>query len=81
MGATVTVRDNDGRVFFECPPDEKHRAYEYAEKMERMGIDVSLSCPSLPESLASSLGADEAALLKLKDELRREIDSHPDEHT
>jgi hypothetical protein len=72
----LRVVSPDGQVLFECSQDERERAYAFAKEMEALGIEVSLSAPSLPESLALELGMNDEEAAELRDELDEEVDSH-----
>ena len=76
MTLCVRIVDKQGQVLFECPVEEKERAYRYACEMEQIGQEVSLVSPGLPEILMSSLGASEDELKALRDEIQEEVNSH-----
>ncbi len=72
----VKVLDEQDQVLFQCSLDQAEKAWNYAKDMEALGISVKISSPSLPESLAKSLGGSEQELDTLRHELEDEIDSH-----
>ena len=73
----VIVKDNlSGEVLFKTSIENAEAAYKEASKLEEMGLDVSIESPSLPETLISSLGADQTDREHLKKEIDDEIDSH-----
>ncbi len=76
------IEANSLEVLFECDFEDHDKAFDYARKMEEMGIDIKIHAPSLSETLAVSLGADESDLSTLRDEVDEEIASHiqNDEH-
>lgn len=74
--ATVKVLDEQNQILFECELDQADRAWEFAKQMENYGISMRLSSPSLPESLAESLGRNQSEIDQLRHELEEEIDSH-----
>ena len=43
-------------VLFECETNKAEEAFEYAAKMEQMGIEVRVVSPTITESLCDSLG-------------------------
>ncbi len=65
---------NTQQELFSCPIEDYEKAYNYALFLEELEIDFDLSAPSLPETLAYSLGSEE--LSPLKNEIIREICSH-----
>lgn len=77
MSSKVKVIENQSQtVLFECDLEDIEKAYQYALEMEGHGIDVSLQAPSLPESLALTLGMNESEIESLKQMLNDEIESH-----
>lgn len=77
MSSKVKVIENQSQtVLFECALEDIEKAYQYALEMEGHGIDVSLQAPSLPESLALTLGMNESEIENLKQMLNDEIESH-----
>ena len=74
---TVKVIDKlEGQLLYECPVEEQDKAFEYAKQMEELGIEVEINSPSVPESLAQTLGAPEEDLQNLRKEILEEINSH-----
>lgn len=76
MTSSVKVFDAEGQLLFECPVDEAEKAHSYAVEMEKMGVEVGLSSPSIPETLLVSLGARKDDLQSLGREIEGEIESH-----
>ena len=72
----VKVVDSEGQVLFECSVENIAKAYDYSLEMEKLGIDVRINAPSLPETLAQSLGTSDKNKQNLRDEIFKEIDSH-----
>ncbi|WP_417336085.1 hypothetical protein [Halobacteriovorax marinus] len=70
------IEANTKEVLFECDFEDHEKAFEYARELEEMGIDIKIHAPSLSETLAVSLGADEADLSTLRSEVDNEIASH-----
>ena len=70
------IEAQSGEVLFECDFSEHEKAFDYAHKMEDMGIEIKIHAPSLTETLATSLGADEEELAGLRSEQDDEIASH-----
>jgi hypothetical protein len=77
MSRTVKVIDNISQtVLFECDITEIDRAYAHATKYEEMGLDINVVAPSLPETLATSLGQSPEQIAKLTKEMDEEIEDH-----
>jgi len=74
--AKIQILDQDGFVLKEFPGNHIEAAYQYAEQMEAMDIEVQIKFPSLPSTLAESLGAKREELIQLEKELQDEIDDH-----
>ena len=72
----IFLFDDEGQELASFALEQKEMAFEYAEKLEEMGISVTLKEPSLPESLIVSLGAGTTDREKLKREIDEEIDAH-----
>ncbi|PIP90080.1 MAG: hypothetical protein COW01_09375 [Bdellovibrionales bacterium CG12_big_fil_rev_8_21_14_0_65_38_15] len=72
----VKVLDEQDQVLFQCSLQDAQKAWNYARDMEAIGIEVRIVSPSLPESLAKSLGVNEEDLATLRHELEDELDSH-----
>lgn len=70
------IEINSNEVLFSCDISSIDDAYNYAEKMESMGLDVKIVSPSCPETLATSLGATNESLNDLKEMIDEEIKSH-----
>mgnify|MGYP005696181431 CR=1 FL=1 len=64
------------QVLFQCSMNELEKAYDYIRKMEELGIETILDTPSLPQSLANSLGVSNQEIEDLKQEIIDEVDSH-----
>lgn len=73
---TVKIIDNQGQVLFHCPLEEMEKAHDYACQMEKMGIEVTLIAPSLPESLAASMGMTDDEAQVLRQSIIQEIEEH-----
>ncbi len=63
-------------TLFQCEINEIEKAYAYAEQMEEIGLDIKITAPSAPETLARSLGASEENIHHLVDEIHQEIKDH-----
>lgn len=70
------IEAKSGEVLFECDFEDHDKAFDYAHKMEDMGIEIKIHAPSLTETLAESLGADEDELSAMRGEMDDEIASH-----
>ena len=53
-------------------------AYDYATKMEEMGLDIEVIAPGLAETLITALGANTREINEYKQSLQDEIDEHDD---
>lgn len=77
MAQTVKVIEiTSGEVLFSCTMEQRDKAYDYAEQMEAMGIDVRIDSPSCPETLATALSASKESIDSLKKAIDDEIKSH-----
>ena len=63
-------------VLFQCHMDEEAKAYEFAQNMEKMGVEVTIDIPSVAQTLASSLGIEEQDWEEYQRSMEREIDDH-----
>lgn len=72
----IQIVDDEGFVLKEFAADQGDQAYQYAELMESMDIDVSIKTPSVTRSLAESLGAKRKELAQLEEEMKEEIEDH-----
>ena len=76
MNSKILVLDSEGQELFSCTIEEREKAFEYAKSMEEMGIEVTLSEPSLPETLATSLGMEQEEGVEFRKTLIEEIEEH-----
>lgn len=72
----IYLYDEEGQELASFPLEQKEAAFDYAEKLEEMGISVVLKEPSLPESLIVSLGANSSDRAQLQKEIDEEIEAH-----
>ncbi len=72
----ILLLDDEGQLLATYDLDKRDQAYQYAEQLEEMGINVTLREPSLPETLLRSLGASEEDTETLKKEIDEEIAAH-----
>lgn len=72
----IKIYDSEGQELASFTLKDRDKAFEYAEQMEAMGIEVSIKEPSLPETLILSLGANRSDTEQLQKEIDEEIDSH-----
>ena len=78
--STIDIIDsNSATIIKSFPLDKEEEAHKFASQMEEYGINIRISSPSLPETLARSLGRDDSEIDLLKRELEEEITSHHDE--
>ena len=50
------VEPRSGEVLLQCGVEEEARAYQFAQEMEQMGVEVKIIAPSVSQTLASGLG-------------------------
>ena len=74
----IFVRDSEGQELFSCSITQRDKAFEYAKDMEELGIDIIIDEPSLPETLAKSLGMKKSEEEKFRQAIDDEIDGHND---
>ncbi len=73
----VKVKDNlSGEILLSVSIEQRERAFCFAAECEQMDLDVSVIVPSLPETLISSLGANDIDREELRKEIDEEIDGH-----
>jgi hypothetical protein len=70
------IETNSQEIMKEFELDQSEQAYHYAEEMEQLGLDVIVKKPTITQTLAHNLGADEQKLSELAAELEHEIDEH-----
>ena len=79
MSNQVRVIDSLSKtVLFETSMEKISDAYDYATKMEEMGLDIEVVAPGLAETLIQSLGATSKEIDEYKQSLQDEIDEHDD---
>ncbi|MBT3585210.1 MAG: hypothetical protein HN509_09895 [Halobacteriovoraceae bacterium] len=76
MSKNILIVDTNAEVLFQFPVNEIERAYVKALELEDMGIEFELNIPSLPETLANSLGASDQERLQIRAEIEEEIAGH-----
>ncbi len=72
----IQIVDHDGFVLKEFEVEQMDQAYQYAELMESMDVEVEIKSPSLARTLAEGLGAKQKELAILDQELNDEIEDH-----
>lgn len=65
-----------GQSLFECPMDQSEKAYEFAARMEEMGLDVKVDAPTLGDTLSQSLGLSREAQEAYRQSMEEEIEQH-----
>ena len=70
------VEKSTGEVLNRFELEAEEKAFAQATYYEEMGMDVEIKRPSIAESLARSLGADQEDTETLRRELEEEILSH-----
>jgi len=68
----------DDSVLFECPNSRAHEAYEYAAKLEKMGIEFKFVKPGLPETFLNELNFSKEQKEDYFESLEEEINDHDD---
>jgi len=71
----VIATDTD-EVLFETDMDHLDEAYNYASKMDKMGIDVRVDSPTVTESLVNSLGLNFDQKYKFDKSVEDELNDH-----
>ncbi len=80
MSNLVRVIDNlSGTTLFETSLEKLDEAYAFAALMEKEGLDIKIVAPGLPETLITTLGADDQEIGEYKKGLDSEIASHEDD--
>ncbi len=72
------LNKEDNSVLFECLNSEAHEAYEFAAKLEQMGIEFVFIKPGLPETLLSELSVSSEQKKEYLQSLDEEIHDHDD---
>lgn len=70
------IAEQTNEVLFETDMSKMELAYEYAAKMEQMGIEVKIDAPTISESLADTLGLTLDDRHRLETSVTDEIDDH-----
>ncbi len=81
MESKIKILDSEAQLLYEFKMDEVEAAYAKAQELEEMGIEVTLTRPSLPETLGNTLGMNEADREKLRSEIEEEVESHNEKPT
>lgn len=63
-------------VLFECSLEDSEKAYEFAGKMDEMGLDVEVKTPTITESLCDSLGIERDEREEYEESVIAEIEDH-----
>lgn len=71
------INTNTQTILYETSIENLSNAYDFALKMENLGIDVEIQSPAITETLIDSLGANPSQLLQYKESLIEEIAEHP----
>ena len=64
------------QILFECSMDDSEKAYEYAARMEEMGLDVKVDAPTLGDTLSQSLGLSKEAQETYRQSMQEELEEH-----
>ena len=70
------IHRQTGEELFRCPVEDRERAFQFAEQMEALEIEVDLEGPNAIESLGNCLGLNARQAEKLKESLQEEIKEH-----
>ena len=81
MESKIKLLDSESQLLYEYAIEDHEAAYNKAQELENMGIDVTMQSPSLPETLGATLGMSKEDTEKLKEEINDEIESHIDKPT
>lgn len=76
MKNLIRVLDSEDQVLFECSLEEEEKAYKFATQMEELGVEVRVSTPSAPETLATSLGMTHTEADDFRKSIIEEIEEH-----
>jgi len=76
LAKLISIKDAAGQILKSFDLQDRDKAFDYANELEEMGIEVTLNEPSLPETLIMSLGASTKEREDLMTELNEEIDDH-----
>jgi hypothetical protein len=77
MAKKVQVKSKDSdEVLFECELSNEAEAYEYAGKMDEMGIDVYVISPNVIDTLSEALGLDKDEDDAFKHSVYEEVHDH-----
>lgn len=70
------IEENSNEVLFECAVADSEAAYEYAAKMDKMGISVKVVSPTITETLCDSLGIELDEREEYEQSVVAEIEDH-----
>ena len=70
------VEVQSGQVLFQCAVEQEEQAYQFAQEMEAMGVEVTVKRPCVSATLASSLGVAEADWQEYQQSMEQEMDDH-----
>ncbi len=56
--------------------DKFEDAFQFAKEMEKLGLEIKINSPSLPETLAIGLGASQEDITYLREVIEEEMKSH-----
>lgn len=74
---TIQVIDtNSKQTLFECDISDSGKAYEYAAKMENMGLDIYVKAPCITDTLSNTLGVSDEQARLMKESAHDEIADH-----
>ncbi len=68
----------DNSILFQCSNSNAKEAYEFAAKLEKMGIEFEFIKPGLPETLLSELSVSDEQKQEYIQSLDQEIHDHDD---
>lgn len=73
----IKVKETLSReVLFQCTMEEEAKAYQFAQEMEAMGIQVEIAIPSVSQTLAAGLGVAEEDWREYQKSMEQEMHDH-----
>ena len=72
----ILVFGPNNEILAHYPIKRLEDAYQYCMELERMGIEIKMHIPSLPEGLAMALGGSSEDCNKIRSEISQEISQH-----
>lgn len=70
------IETQTGETLFSCTMEELESAYNYASSVEKMGIEVKVSTPTITQTLADSLRIPEEQQMEYQASVDEELHDH-----